>query len=152
MSLHVIETAQRIRSTKRGGIGRESFYLSAGGGLSPKPPSPSEPGCYTYALRIQHLLCMATSAFAVTVLAARIPGYARNLGSGEPMADGVTFAVAHQEIFHDPHHPSRILLPIGNGNDSPPRPDPGNAAIGLRVLAQDIGPNRLTTANKGTGG
>ena len=41
------------------------------------------------------------------------PRYARNLGSGEPLADAVTFHVAHQQIFHDPHHPSRILLPIG---------------------------------------
>ena len=41
------------------------------------------------------------------------PRYARNLGSGEPLADAVNFHVAHQQIFHDPHHPSRILLPIG---------------------------------------
>ncbi|MBZ5635593.1 MAG: CocE/NonD family hydrolase [Acidobacteriia bacterium] len=41
------------------------------------------------------------------------PRYARNLGSSEPLADAVTFHVAHQQIFHDPHHPSQILLPIG---------------------------------------
>lgn len=40
------------------------------------------------------------------------PRYARNLGSGEPLADAVTFCVAHQEILHDPERPSRILLPI----------------------------------------
>jgi putative CocE/NonD family hydrolase len=40
------------------------------------------------------------------------PRYARNLGSGEPLADAVTFHVAHQQIFHDPQHASRVLLPI----------------------------------------
>jgi putative CocE/NonD family hydrolase len=41
------------------------------------------------------------------------PRYARNLGSAEPLADAVTFHVAYQQIFHDPQHLSRILLPIG---------------------------------------
>ncbi len=40
------------------------------------------------------------------------PRYARNPGSGEPLADAVTFKVAHQEIFHDPSHPTQIVLPI----------------------------------------
>ena len=77
------------------------------------------------------------------------PRYARKLGSGEPLADAVTFAIAQQEIFHDPDHPSRILLPIRIGKDSPPRP---TLVMGLRVLAQDIGPKRFTTANKGMDG
>lgn len=49
----------------------------------------------------------------VIVASGAHPRYARNLGSGEPLADAVTFCVAHQRIFHDPDHPSRILLPIG---------------------------------------
>lgn len=40
------------------------------------------------------------------------PRYARNLGSGEPLGDAVTFHFAHPQIFHDPHHPSQVLLPI----------------------------------------
>jgi len=40
------------------------------------------------------------------------PRYARNLGSDEPLADATTFHVAHQQIYHDPDHPSRIMLPI----------------------------------------
>jgi uncharacterized protein len=40
------------------------------------------------------------------------PRYGRNLGSDEPLADAVTFHVAHQQIFHDPDHLSRIMLPI----------------------------------------
>ena len=48
----------------------------------------------------------------VIVASGAHPRYARNLGSGEPLADAVTFHVAQQQILHDPDHPSRILLPI----------------------------------------
>ncbi len=40
------------------------------------------------------------------------PRFARNLGSGEPLATGTTLRVADQTIYHDPEHPSAILLPI----------------------------------------
>jgi putative CocE/NonD family hydrolase len=40
------------------------------------------------------------------------PLYARNLGSGEPIAKATTFVVADQEVFHDPEHPSSIELPV----------------------------------------
>jgi putative CocE/NonD family hydrolase len=40
------------------------------------------------------------------------PVHARNLGSGEPIGRATTFCVADQEIFHDPAHPSCVVLPI----------------------------------------
>jgi putative CocE/NonD family hydrolase len=40
------------------------------------------------------------------------PRYARNLGSGEPLATATTFRVADQEVLHDPDHPSAIALPV----------------------------------------
>lgn len=40
------------------------------------------------------------------------PRFARNLGSGEPLATAMTLRVADQAIYHDPEHPSAILLPI----------------------------------------
>jgi putative CocE/NonD family hydrolase len=49
----------------------------------------------------------------VIVASGAHPRYARNLGSGELLADAVRFQIAQQQIFHDPLHPSRILLPIG---------------------------------------
>ena len=49
----------------------------------------------------------------VIVASGAHPRYARNLGSAEPLADAVTFHTAHQRIFHDPQHLSRIVLPIG---------------------------------------
>jgi putative CocE/NonD family hydrolase len=39
------------------------------------------------------------------------PRFARNLGSGEPLATGTTLRVADQIVYHDPAHPSAIILP-----------------------------------------
>jgi uncharacterized protein len=39
------------------------------------------------------------------------PRYARNTGSAEPPATARDLHVAHQEIRHDPAHPSRVALP-----------------------------------------
>jgi putative CocE/NonD family hydrolase len=39
------------------------------------------------------------------------PRYARNLGSGEPLATAATPHVARQSVHHDPAHPSAVLLP-----------------------------------------
>jgi putative CocE/NonD family hydrolase len=38
------------------------------------------------------------------------PRYARNLGSGEPLASGTSLVPADQALFHDPSHPSAIVL------------------------------------------
>ena len=40
------------------------------------------------------------------------PRYARNLGSGEPLATGTTLVAARQAVFHDPARPSGVLLPL----------------------------------------
>jgi len=40
------------------------------------------------------------------------PRFARNLGSGEPLATGTTLQAAEQAVYHDPSHPSAILLPV----------------------------------------
>jgi uncharacterized protein len=47
----------------------------------------------------------------VIVASGAHPRYARNLGSGESLGDAVTLKVAHQQVFHDSQHPSRIVLP-----------------------------------------
>lgn len=41
------------------------------------------------------------------------PRFARNPGTGEPLADAAALAAADQEVFHDPEHPSKITLPTG---------------------------------------
>jgi putative CocE/NonD family hydrolase len=40
------------------------------------------------------------------------PRWARNPGSGEPLATAQTLCVADQAVFHDPTHPSAIILPV----------------------------------------
>jgi len=39
------------------------------------------------------------------------PRFARNLGTGEPLATGTRLAVSERAVFHDPERPSRLLLP-----------------------------------------
>lgn len=40
------------------------------------------------------------------------PRFVRNLGGGEPLASALTMHVADQELWHDPDHPSAIVLPV----------------------------------------
>jgi hypothetical protein len=40
------------------------------------------------------------------------PRFARNPGSGEPVATATKLLVAEQTVYHDPDHPSAILLPV----------------------------------------
>jgi uncharacterized protein len=40
------------------------------------------------------------------------PRFARNLGTGEPLATAMAMRVAHQAIHHDPRHASAIVLPV----------------------------------------
>jgi putative CocE/NonD family hydrolase len=39
------------------------------------------------------------------------PRFARNPGDSEPLGTGRTWTVARQEVFHDPDHPSAVVLP-----------------------------------------
>jgi putative CocE/NonD family hydrolase len=45
------------------------------------------------------------------------PRYARNLGSGEPLATATTFRVADQEVFHEPGRPSALVIPVWSPGD-----------------------------------
>ena len=40
------------------------------------------------------------------------PRFDRNLGGGESIATARTFHTAEQRVFHDPDHPSALLLPV----------------------------------------
>ena len=48
----------------------------------------------------------------VQVSSGAFPRYARNLGTNEPLNTATTIKVAEQSIFHDPEHPSSVILPI----------------------------------------
>jgi hypothetical protein len=40
------------------------------------------------------------------------PLFARNPGSGEPIATATTLRAADHEVLHDPDHPSAVVLPV----------------------------------------
>ena len=40
------------------------------------------------------------------------PRFIRNPGTGEPLATATKLRVAEQTIYHDPEHPSAIVLPV----------------------------------------
>jgi len=40
------------------------------------------------------------------------PRYARNPGTGEPLRTATSLSTAEQRIYHDPDHPSAIILPV----------------------------------------
>jgi putative CocE/NonD family hydrolase len=40
------------------------------------------------------------------------PRFSRNPGTGEPTATATTFRVADQLVYHDPDHPSKVVLPV----------------------------------------
>ncbi|MFJ9248528.1 CocE/NonD family hydrolase [Streptomyces sp. NPDC101776] len=48
----------------------------------------------------------------VQVSSGAFPRYNRNPGTGEPRATATTLRAGNQEVFHDPEHPSAILLPV----------------------------------------
>jgi len=49
------------------------------------------------------------------------PRYTRNLGGGEPLATAVTLRTAQQAVYHDPAHPSAVLLPLVSNGTGPTR-------------------------------
>ena len=48
----------------------------------------------------------------VQVSSGAFPRYARNPGTGEPHATATRLLPAHQAVYHDPAHPSAIILPV----------------------------------------
>ena len=50
----------------------------------------------------------------VQVSSGAFPRYARNLGTGEPVATATRLAAANQSVYHDPGRPSAIILPVAD--------------------------------------
>jgi putative CocE/NonD family hydrolase len=48
----------------------------------------------------------------VQVASGAHPRFARNPGSGEPLGSATRLVVADQAVYHDPDHPSAVILPI----------------------------------------
>jgi predicted acyl esterase len=48
----------------------------------------------------------------VQVSSGAFPRFARNPGTGEPSATATRLQPADQEVYHDPAHPSAVILPV----------------------------------------
>ena len=72
----------------------------------------SELGCVTVRLWPTAHRFRAGHRIRVQVSSGAFPRYARNLGTGEPRRTGSTLRTADQEVYHDPGHPSAIILPV----------------------------------------
>jgi hypothetical protein len=82
--------------------------------VAPGQPAPQEDG--TLCLKIElwptaHLFCRGHS-LRLQVSSGAFPRFARNLGSGEPLATAATPLIAEQSVYHDPDHASAIFLPL----------------------------------------
>ena len=81
--------------------------------LFPDRPVPEQDGCLkivfdlwptAHRFRRQHCIRLQVSSGA-------FPRWARNLGTGEPLTTGTRLQVAEQNVYHDPAHPSAVILP-----------------------------------------
>lgn len=48
----------------------------------------------------------------VQISSGAFPRYARNTGTGEPLATATTLRMADQSVHHGPEHPSAVILPV----------------------------------------
>jgi putative CocE/NonD family hydrolase len=82
--------------------------------LAPGRPEPQPDGT----IRVRFTLWPAAHVFRrghrlrLQVSSGAHPRYARNTGTGEPLATATALARADQQVFHDPGHPSAIVLPV----------------------------------------
>ncbi len=82
--------------------------------LAPGHPEPQPDGT----VRARITLWPAAHRFArghrlrLQVSSGAHPRYARNPGTGEPLGTAVRLVTAEQRVFHDPGHPSALILPV----------------------------------------
>jgi len=83
--------------------------------IEPREPSPITPGeVYEYVIDMwaTGIVFEAGHRIRVEVTSSSFPRWDRNLNTGEDTKDSSLSEVAHQQIFHDPEHPSSVTLTI----------------------------------------
>ncbi len=81
--------------------------------LAPGRPTPAADGTLRVAFELWPVAHRfgAGNRLRLQVSSGAHPRYARNAGTGEPLATARTLASAHQRVFHDPARPSALVLP-----------------------------------------
>lgn len=80
----------------------------------PDRPAPEADGCLKLTINVwptAHRF-LRGHRIRLQVSSGAHPRFARNTGSGEPLATATTLRVADQTVYHDPAHPSAITLPV----------------------------------------
>jgi uncharacterized protein len=84
--------------------------------LAPGRPAPEPDGT----IRVRFALWPTAHRFRrghrlrLQVSSGAHPRFARNTGSGEPLATATTLLAADQQVHHDPEHPSAVILPVAS--------------------------------------
>ncbi|HET8844917.1 MAG TPA: CocE/NonD family hydrolase, partial [Ktedonobacteraceae bacterium] len=82
--------------------------------MQPGQPAPASDGVLALIIELwpaAHRFLRGHS-LRVQVSSGAHPRYARNTGSGEPLGSATKLLVADQSIYHDPDHPSAIVLSL----------------------------------------
>ena len=81
--------------------------------VRPMRPEPEPDGCLCVKIEMwPTAYCFQRGhRIRVQVSSGAHPRYARNTGSGEPIGEATRLCAAEQAVFHDPSHPSAIILP-----------------------------------------
>jgi putative CocE/NonD family hydrolase len=79
---------------------------------SPEPIVPGRVYPYQIDLWATSNLFKAGHRIALYVSSSNFPRFSRNLNTGEPTAGARGMVKAVQKIFHDPEHPSALVLPV----------------------------------------
>ncbi|MGH2480950.1 MAG: CocE/NonD family hydrolase, partial [Ktedonobacteraceae bacterium] len=82
--------------------------------LTPGSGTPGPDGSLHISVQLWPTACrlLKGQRIRVQVSSGAHPRFVRNLGTGEPLATGTKLCVADQVVYHDPEHPSAILLPV----------------------------------------
>jgi putative CocE/NonD family hydrolase len=74
--------------------------------------APGQPYEFTIELYPTALVVMPGHRIRVDISSSHFPRFDVNPNTGEPLNANTGWRVATNTIFHDPHHPSRIILPV----------------------------------------
>lgn len=82
--------------------------------LRPGEPTIGEDGVWKVRVVLWETACLFKKGHRIRVQVAggSHPRYARNPGTAEPLATATTLVAAEHTIYHDPQHPSAIILPV----------------------------------------
>jgi len=79
---------------------------------SSDPPMPDDIMKFAFKLHATAHCFNAGHSLRLQVSSGAHPRYARNPGTGEPLATATRLVAAEQEVFHDPRHPSALVLSV----------------------------------------